>query len=165
MQVEPDSHCVAPVQVAPPHCCHLEAVALLATAVAVALTVVVFTEAFAVVVALVVVALAVVVAFTEVALAVVVAFTEVVLTVDVALAVEVVFTEDAAAAVAATPVCQPRSRESSYHQFRSIQPSKSVTLAAEPASMMKLVMPVGVQSGDKLAGNAPEGRECHRQPL
>lgn len=42
--------------------------------------------------------------------------------------------------------CQPRLRESSYHQFLNIQPSKSVTLVDEPASMMKLVWPVGVQS-------------------
>jgi hypothetical protein len=46
--------------------------------------------------------------------------------------------------------CQPRLRESSYHQLRSIQPSKSVISAAEPASMMKLVTPVGVQSGGSL---------------
>jgi hypothetical protein len=43
--------------------------------------------------------------------------------------------------------CQPRFRESSYHQLRSIQPSNSVISVEEPASMMKLVTPVGVQSG------------------
>jgi hypothetical protein len=43
--------------------------------------------------------------------------------------------------------CQPLSRESSYHQLRSIQPSKSVISVEEPASMMKFVIPVGVQSG------------------
>jgi hypothetical protein len=45
-----------------------------------------------------------------------------------------------------TPDCQPRLRESSYHQLRSIQPSKSVMVVEEPASMTKLVTPVGVQS-------------------
>lgn len=44
--------------------------------------------------------------------------------------------------------CQPLelSRESSYHQFRSIQPSKSVISVAEPAFMIKDSWPVGVQS-------------------
>lgn len=42
--------------------------------------------------------------------------------------------------------CQPRFRDSSYHQLRSIQPSKSVTSVADPASMTKLAIPVGVQS-------------------
>jgi len=42
--------------------------------------------------------------------------------------------------------CHPRLRDSSYHQFRNIQPSKSVIWVADPAFMMKLVTPVGVQS-------------------
>ena len=41
---------------------------------------------------------------------------------------------------------QPRLRDSSYHQLRSIHPSKSVICVADPAFMMKLVTPLGVQS-------------------
>jgi hypothetical protein len=41
---------------------------------------------------------------------------------------------------------QPLLRDSSYHQFRSIHPSNSVTSCAAPASMMNELMPVGVQS-------------------
>lgn len=43
---------------------------------------------------------------------------------------------------------QPRFRDSSYHQFRSIHPSKSVISMEDPDSMMKLSMPVGVQSAN-----------------
>lgn len=52
----------------------------------------------------------------------------------------------AAGVVAEEAFVQPRLRESSYHQLRYIHPSKSVISMEEPASMMKLDTPVGVQS-------------------
>lgn len=68
--------------------------------------------------------------------------------------VDVALVADDAAATVEEDVCQPLFRDSSYHQFLSIQPSKSVITVEEPANMMKFVMPVGVQSSQEVSSRS-----------